>query len=180
MPPQDVGAKSSQAELITSKKREILPMEGEAIFHGERHEALVPNARSVNDLGKPSAQEYNCQFAEISPAIRQNKITHQRKSSARRSCASADPSAFHPPFRRWDEGWTLHATGAKEPGDSPVAPPDEEVITSVRWQRPPLCRSRPKTSPSAAGTPAPSITEGWVPDPGNPAGHPRGQTTSCN
>lgn len=53
-------AKSPQAELKTSKKREILPMEGKAIFHGERREALLPNARSVNDLGKPPAQEYNC------------------------------------------------------------------------------------------------------------------------
>lgn len=86
--PQDLGAKSLQTELITSKKREILPLETEAVFHSEHHKALLPNARSVNDLGEPSAQEYNCQFAGISPAIRQNKITHQRKSFARCSHAS--------------------------------------------------------------------------------------------
>lgn len=88
VPPQDLGAKSSQMDLISSKKREILPLESEAVFHDEHRKALLPNARSVNDLGEPSAQEYNCQFAGISPAIRQNKITHQRKSFAHCSRAS--------------------------------------------------------------------------------------------
>lgn len=138
-------------------------MEGKAVSHGDHHEALRPNVRSVNDLGKPWAQEYNAQSAGISPAIRQNKITHQRKSSARRSRASADLSAFHPPFRRWDEGRVLHATGTKEPDDSPTAPPDEEAVTGTRrCQRPPPCGRWPKTSPSPAGIPSPSISEGRV------------------
>lgn len=124
--------KSARGELITSKKREILPMEGEALFHGDHREALLPNAPPVNGLGKPSAQEPNCPFAEISPAIRQKNTAHQRKSSARRFRASADPRAFHPPSGRRDKGWMLRVMGAQEPDDGSVAPPDEEVTTHAR------------------------------------------------
>lgn len=135
MLPQDLGAKSLQMELIISKKREILPLENEAVFHGEHHKALLPNTRSVNDLGEPSAQEYNCQFAGISPAIRQNKNTHQRKSFARCSHASLTHliSTHH-----CSAGMRIDAPGTEEPGDSsgkmkkssPV--PDKEVIVIVR------------------------------------------------
>lgn len=101
--PQDLGAKSLQTELITSKKGQILPLENEAVFHGEHHKALLPNTRSVNDLGEPSAQEYNCQFAGISPAIRQNKNIHQRKSFCSLLPRLPDPSDFYPPLLCRDE-----------------------------------------------------------------------------
>lgn len=124
-----------RTELITSKKREVLPLESDAVFHGEHHKVLLPNVRSVNDLGEPSAQEYNCQFAGISPAIRQNKITHQRKSSACCSRASLTHliSTHHCSARM-----RVDASGTKEPGDSSVkmkksSPvPDKEVVIVVR------------------------------------------------
>lgn len=84
-PRQDSGVRAWREELIIVNKREILPEEGEAIFHRERHEVLLPNARPANDLSEPSTPECNCQFAEISPAIRQRPRTLQRKASARRS-----------------------------------------------------------------------------------------------
>lgn len=31
-----------------SKKRGILPMDNEAVFHGERYEVLLPNESSAN------------------------------------------------------------------------------------------------------------------------------------
>jgi len=112
-----LGAEAPWAELIVPKRRDAVPVEVEAVFHSERRKALLPNERSANYPGKQSAQEYNCQFAEISPTIRQNKITHQRKFSARRSRASSDLSAscslLHGGLGK--QGWQLQAPGNEQP-----------------------------------------------------------------